>query len=247
MKELGREMAATALSEARGQCSEDRVFTLDGRKWQQLAGVVGSEFNTSTSLFTQWLPLDGVKAMLEMGSGCGVASVTAALAGCPEVLAVDINPSAVESTRLNAERYGVADRVTSLQSDLFSAVDPDARFDLAFWNSPFIDDEVARVDGDDYFIDHFFDPGYALHDRFCAELPRHLTQRGRAFLGFSSAMGDVDEVGRIAARHGLALQSFRSEGFELPHEEMGTTEVFRRAADEHGKIAIDFSLMELVR
>lgn len=247
MKELGREMAATALDEARGQCNEDRVFTLAGRQWHQLAGVVGSEYNVSTALFAQWLPLEGARSMLEMGSGCGVASVTAALTGCPEVVAVDINPSAVESSRLNAERHGVGDRVTCVRSDLFSAIDPDARFDLAFWNSPFIDDDVAREDSDDFFIDHFFDPGYALHERFCAELPRHLTERGRAFLGFSSAMGDVDEVGRIAASHGFTLQPFQAESFELPHEEMGTTDVFRRAAGEDGRIAIDFSLMELVR
>ena len=247
MKELGREMAVAALRDARTWCNQDRVFTLQGREWHQLAGVVGSEYNTATGLFAEWLPLTGVKSMLEVGSGCGVAAVTAALTGCPEVLAVDINPHAVESARLNAERHGVGDRVTCLRSDLFSAIDPRARFDLVFWNSPFIDNEVARADRDDYFIDHFFDPGYALHERFCSELPQYLAGHGCAFLGFSSAMGDVDEVGRIAARHGLALQPFRSESFEVPHEEMGTTEVFRLAADEYGNIAIDFSLMELVR
>lgn len=247
MKELGREMAAGALREARERCNEDRVFTLHGREWHQLAGVVGSEYNTSTGLFAEWLPYAGATSMLEMGCGCGVAAVTAALAGCPEVVAVDINPQAVASTRLNAERYGVADRVTCLHSDLFSAVDPQATFDLVFWNSPFIDDDVTRPDDDDYFIDHFFDPGYTLHDRFCAELPKRLTEHGRALLGFSSAMGDMDEVARIAARHGLALRPFRSESFSVPHEEMGTTEVFRRAANERGEIVIDLSLMELVR
>lgn len=185
--------------------------------------------------------------MLEMGSGCGVAAVTMALAGCPEVVAVDINPKAVQSTRLNAERHGVADRVTALRSDLFAAISPTARFDVVFWNSPFIDDEVPRSDAEDYFVDHFFDPGYALHDRFCAELGNHLTEDGRAFLGFSSVMGDVDEVTRIAARHGFTLRPFRSESYPVPRSEMGGTEVFARAADEQGNIAVDFSLMELVR
>ena len=106
---------------------------------------------------------------------------------------------------------------------------------------------MARADGDDFFIDHFFDPGYSLHDRFLAEVPKRLTRNGRAFLGFSSAMGDQDEVARIAARHGLTLRPFRAESFAVPHEEMGTSEVFKRAANEQGEIVIDLSLVELVR
>jgi len=247
MKELGRAMASAALREARERCARDRVFTLGGRQWLQLAGVVGSEYNTATELFAQWLPYAGAKSMLEMGCGCGVAAVTAALAGCPEVLAVDINPYAVESTRINAARHGVGERVTALRSDLFSAVDPNARFDLVFWNSPFIDDEVPRAAPDEYFVDHFFDPGYSLHDRFLAGLRTHLSENGRAFLGFSMAMGNVDEVADIAARHGFTLRPFRSEGFSVPYQELGTGDVFRQAADESGKVTIDFSLMELVR
>lgn len=247
MKELGRVMAAAALREARARCAQDRVFSLDGREWHQLAGVVGGEYNTATGLFARWLPYAGVKSMLEMGSGCGVAAVSAALAGCPEVLAVDINPYAVESTRLNAARHGVGDRVTALRSDLFSAVDPHARFDLVFWNSPFIDAEVPRAAGDDYFVDHFFDPGHTLHDRFCAGLRTRLTEHGRAFLGFSVAMGDLDEIARVAARHGFTPRTFRSESFTVPYQQLGSGEVFRRAADEQGNVTIDFSLLELLR
>lgn len=246
MKELGREMAIDALHQAREKCIEDHVFTLHGKEWHQLAGVVGSEYNTATGLFAEWLPYTGAESMLEMGAGCGVAAVTAALAGCSDVLAVDINPYAVESTRFNASRHGVANRVTALCSDLFSDVDPNARFDLVFWNSPFIDAQVARAE-DDYFIDHFFDPGYVLHDRFFLGLQHHLAEGGRAFLGFSAAMGDVREVDGIAARRGFTLQPFRNASFTARHEEIGVGEVFRRAADEQGNITIDFMLMELIR
>jgi release factor glutamine methyltransferase len=246
MKELGREMAAGALDDARRQCNEDRVFVLHGREWYQLAGVVGSEYNTATGLFAEWLPYDGAATMLEMGSGCGVAAVTGALAGL-RVTAVDVNPHAVDSTRLNAERHGVGDLVTCVRSDLFADVDPDATFDLAFWNSPFIDDAVVRDGSDDFFVDHFYDPGYELHDRYLGELPKRLTETGRAFLGFSTAMGDVDQVAGLAARHGFTLTPFRSESFTVPYEEIGTTEVYRRAADAGGELTVDFSLMELVR
>ncbi|SER03512.1 methyltransferase [Actinokineospora terrae] len=246
MRELGREMATGALQDARRLCDQDQVFTLHGKEWHQLAGVVGSEYNTSTGLFAEWLPYAGAASMLEMGCGCGVAAVTGALAGCREVVAVDINPHAVASTKLNAERYGVGDRVDCVESDLFAGLEPDARFDLVFWNSPFIDGDTERADGD-YFADHFFDPGYRLHERFLTELPQRLTDSGRAFLGFSSAMGDADEVAAIAKRNGMDMRPFRSESFSVPRQEMGTAEVFQRAADERGEIVIDLSLVELVR
>lgn len=246
MKELGRQMGAGALADARQRCNEDRVFVLNGREWHQLAGVVGSEYNTATGLFAEWLPYDGARTMLEMGCGCGVAAVTGALRGLT-VTAVDINPHAVRSTWLNASRHGVEQRVTAIHSDLFTDVDPTATFDLAFWNSPFIDDRVDRTDGGDFFVDHFFDPGYELHDRYFAELTKRLTDRGRAFLGFSAALGDVAEVAGIASRHGMTLEPFRSESFTVPYEELGTSQVYRRAADAHGRVTVDFSLMELVR
>ncbi|MBB6120574.1 methyltransferase [Nocardiopsis algeriensis] len=247
MNELGREMAIDALHKAREQCMEDRVFTLGGREWHQLAGVVGSEYNTATELFTDWLPYAGVASMLEMGAGCGVAAISAALSGCPRVLAVDINPHAVESVRLNASRHGVADRVTALRSDLFAEVEPEQRFDLVFWNSPFINAPISRTSEDDYLTDHFFDPGYRLHDRFFLGLGQHLAEDGRAFLGFSAAMGDVGEVESIAARRGFTLRLFRDASFAAPYEQIGAGTVFQRASDDQGNITIDFTLMELVR
>ncbi|MCA1674388.1 MAG: 50S ribosomal protein L11 methyltransferase, partial [Actinobacteria bacterium] len=47
--------------------------------------------------------------LLEMGCGAGVAWVLAAQHGCDRVVALDINPAAVENTRRNAARYGVTD------------------------------------------------------------------------------------------------------------------------------------------
>lgn len=247
MRELGRQMAGDALTQARTRCAYDHEFELDGRRWYSPAGVVGSEFNTSTGLLSQWLPVEGVSSMLEMGCGCGVASVTAALAGCPQVVAVDVNPHAVAAAAENARRHGVEDRVTTMRSDLFDAVDPSARFDVLFWNSPFVDGEVERAGDDDFLVDHFFDPGYALHDRFLTQVPERLTDRGRAFLGFSAAMADEDALAALADRHGLVVRPFRSESFGVPHTELGTDPVFLAAADADGQVQIDFSMLELTR
>lgn len=59
--------------------------------------------------------------VLDMGTGTGVSGILAARAGA-EVFATDVNPRAVECARANAERNGVAGKVTFAVGDLFENV-----------------------------------------------------------------------------------------------------------------------------
>ncbi|MGW8379387.1 methyltransferase [Streptomyces sp. ODS28] len=150
------------------------------------------------------VPLRG-RTFLEMGSGTGVVAVLAALAGCRSVVAADISPEAVRNTAHNAERHGVRDRVTAVRSDLFDALDPHARFDVVFWNSPFIPAPAGYA----YRSLHeraFVDSGYAAHRRFLAEAPRRLTGGGSALLLFSSSKGDLPRLRGLAAECGRRLE-----------------------------------------
>jgi release factor glutamine methyltransferase len=56
--------------------------------------------------------------VLDMGTGSGINGVMAA-SRSSDVMAVDVNPAAVECARANAERNGVADRIEVRESDLF--------------------------------------------------------------------------------------------------------------------------------
>src|SRR5439155_16598106 len=60
--------------------------------------------------------------VLDMGTGSGVNAVLAATRGAT-VLAVDINPAALDAARANAVRNGVADRVEVRHSDVFEEAD----------------------------------------------------------------------------------------------------------------------------
>jgi release factor glutamine methyltransferase len=71
------------------------------------------------------------------GSGCIAVSVAKQHAGAT-VLAVDVSDDALAVARRNAERHGVADRVTVLNSDLFARLDGDLPFDLILSNPPYI-------------------------------------------------------------------------------------------------------------
>jgi release factor glutamine methyltransferase len=51
---------------------------------------------------------------------------------------VDISPAAIEVARRNADKHGVAERVDFMESDLFSTVPNDAKFDFVLSNPPYI-------------------------------------------------------------------------------------------------------------
>lgn len=55
--------------------------------------------------------------VLDVGAGGGIVAIAAALAGAREVVAVDIEPYAIEACRLNADANAVGDRVTTWEAD----------------------------------------------------------------------------------------------------------------------------------
>jgi len=201
-------------------------FELLGQEWELLNGVFSPSFTPVTELFTTWLPYPVGGRFLEMGSGAGVTAVTAAQKGCAAVTALDISTTAVENTRRNAELHGVAVRVSTLRSDMFSALGPDERFDVIFWNSNFVEMDDAFVNATD--LHHaFFDPGYQAHRRYLREGPERLTERGRLLLGFAD-LGNPAKLRSLCAELGLTVDLLRAERREL-------------------EIPIEFQLLELRR
>lgn len=183
-------------------------FTLLGRSWELLDGVFSPTYTPITELFTKWIPYPDGGTFLEMGSGAGVTSVVAAQSGCRAVTALDISPAAVENTRRNVHRHGVGDRVRVLRSDLFSALGPDEKFDVIFWNSNFAEPPSDFVNSTD--LHHaFFDPHYETHRRFVAEAAGRLAEGGRLLLGFTS-IGNARLLGEICGRAGLRIEVLRS-------------------------------------
>jgi len=82
---------------------------------------------------------------LGTGSGCVVIAILTQLAEATAV-ATDISPQALAVARSNAERHGVADRLTLLQTNCFTDVDPGDGFDCIVSNPPYIAlDEMQEV------------------------------------------------------------------------------------------------------
>jgi len=86
------------------------------------------------------LPKDAPQRVLDVGTGSGCLGLTlAAERPLAEVTLVDVSEDALHVAQQNAQRLGVADRVTALRSDLFTNVTaPAGGFDLIVSNPPYI-------------------------------------------------------------------------------------------------------------
>ncbi|HEU4513560.1 MAG TPA: methyltransferase [Nocardioidaceae bacterium] len=152
--------------------------------------------STSDLLGTQ--VLDEVKPderVLDMGTGSGVNAILAATRGA-EVVAVDVNPHAVEAARANAERNGVPDRVSIGQSDLFREVD--GRFDLVIFDPPF-----RWMKPRDWAEASITDEGYRTLTAFFANVRDHLTENGRILVFFGTT-ADIGYFEQLIETNGLA-------------------------------------------
>ena len=188
-------------------------FELLGRRWTLLPNVFAPTYTPVTELFTSWIPYPVGGTLLEMGSGTGVTAVSAALAGCLRVTALDISSAAVQNTQRNAERHGVADRVDVRHSDLFDALSAGERFDLIYWNSNFVEAPSDFVNASD--LHHaFFDPGYETHRRYLLQAPYYLRERGRLLLGFSE-LGSWEHLRTACDAAGLTAEVLRAQRCQL--------------------------------
>jgi methylase of polypeptide subunit release factors len=151
-------------------------------------------------------------SVLDMGCGCGVLAVFAALAGAARVVALDVSSDAVRLTRKNAEENGVADRVQVLVSDGFAALSGPL-FDLVLLNAPYFDHPfdpaVPLTRG-------VFDPGHAFLGHVLRTAPRFLRPGGRLLLvlgstGLSGAPTGAEGLRALLAAGPLHVIEERSE------------------------------------
>lgn len=151
--------------------------------------------------------------VLDMGTGSGVNAILAA-SKSRDVVAVDINPHALEAARENAERNGVGDRITVLHSDVFDAVD--GRFDLIVFDPPF-----RWFAPRDLFEVAITDEDYRALTAFFRDARAHLTPRGRMLVFFGTS-GDLSYLKRVAADAGftsevLGRQELTRDGWRVEY------------------------------
>lgn len=143
--------------------------------------------------------------VLDMGTGSGVNAVLAA-SRATDVVAVDVNPHAVEAARANAAANGVGDRIVVLKSDLFDAVE--GTFDLIVFDPPFRwfaprDLREANTTDEDY---------RTLTSFFC-DVPGRLNSGGRVLLFFGTS-GDADYLDQLIREAAFTVEKLASTKLE---------------------------------
>lgn len=144
------------------------------------------------------------ETVLDIGTGTGIQAIFAARV-THRVVATDINPAAVENTRLNAYRLGLADRISVRLGDLFSAIGPQEHFDVILFNI-----EYPNSDADQVLWD--------VHERFFAQAKRHLNPGGRIYyqFGFARNMARLQDM---LARNNLQIVAQFQAPAILPGEQ----------------------------
>lgn len=135
--------------------------------------------------------------VLDMGTGSGVNAILAATRGA-EVVAVDVNPHAVEAARANAVRNHVDDRITIRRSDLFDAVR--GSFDLVVFDPPF-----RWMRPRDWAEASITDENYRSLTAFFAGVRDHLADGGRVLVFFGTT-ADVGYLERLVTDNEMRFQ-----------------------------------------
>jgi ribosomal protein L3 glutamine methyltransferase len=91
-----------------------------------------------------------VTSILEIGTGSGCLAILASLA-YPEasVDAVDISPAALQLAKANVASYGLGDRISLLEGDLYRPVSGRS-YDLIITNPPYVDAEAMAALPEEY-------------------------------------------------------------------------------------------------
>ncbi len=138
--------------------------------------------------------------VLDMGTGSGVSALLAARAGS-EVVAVDVNPKAVECARANAERNGLSAQIALVHGDLFQGVEGD--FDLIIFDPPF-----RWFEPRDLLERSHADAEYRTLTRFMVEAPGRLRAGGRIVMNFGTS-GDFEYLRELIDHSGLSADITR--------------------------------------
>jgi release factor glutamine methyltransferase len=207
------------------QIKDNVNISIMGKDFVVMPGVFSPAYSTDTKWFAEKLiPLIGDATFLEIGTGTGVIACLAAVQGA-KVTATDINPTAVENTKLNQKKLGVVFDIR--QGSVFEPIKKEERFDVVFWNHPFnyADEKIT-----DMLAASVFDEKYAALNEFISKAKNHLNPNGKLFLGTGN-IARINEIKKIANENSYKMKLL--EKIEVP-------------VYEGQKVNMDLRLYELV-
>lgn len=176
--------------------AHDDQYTIehDGAGLIVLPGVFSPRYSHSSDFLIGFLAIkEGVRA-LDLGCGTGVLGLATLRRGAEHCTFVDINPLAVENTRLNMMAQGFEQRGRVLLSDLFDGVE--GRFGVIVTNPPFWNRKPSTM-----LERSCFDDDHQFIRRLLSQAENHLTPTGSLYMVLSD-QSDVALVNRLIGGYG---------------------------------------------
>jgi len=161
--------------------------------------------------------------VLEIGTGCGILAILAAKTA-KKVVAVDINPYAIDCAKRNVKNNGAYDRIDFRQGNLFEPIKDGETFSLILFNSPYLPSEP---DEEKSWIGKAWaggKTGRQVIDPFIASAPDYLATNGRIFL-VQSSLSDVEKTIKMFDK--LNLQAKVVSELKFPFESIVLIEAKR--------------------
>jgi len=128
---------------------------------------------SSRSVFEAFGDLNGME-VADIGSGSGIESIVAVMAGAKHVDATDISTNAVLCSKNNIKLNNLSDKVEIYQGDMFSSL-PNKKYDLIIANLPIVDYKPAQESD---VTGALYDADFILHKRLFTEAKEYLKEGG---------------------------------------------------------------------
>ena len=151
-------------------------------------------------LFAENLNVPKDAQVLDVGTGCGLLGIVAAAKG-GNVLAADLNPYAIRCAKHNSKLNHVQAKMGFLQTDLFTAFNGKAKFDLITFNAPYLPAPEHEAES---WIGKAWAGGIngrQVIDRFISQAPLRLKLDGRILLMQSTLAGVEETINNFGSRN----------------------------------------------
>jgi release factor glutamine methyltransferase len=154
-----------------------------GRIYEISENVFNPKFYYTSIFMAKHIKVQPDDLVLDMGTGSGIQAITAGQTAS-RVIAVDINPEAVRFAKRNVIANGLENRISIIQSDLFSSLNSEHRFDVILFTPPYLKGIIKTS------FDHaLFDPNKELAYRFFRDAKDYIKPNGYVQMLYSSVAG----------------------------------------------------------
>ena len=181
---------------------EPYITEILGKEIIVYPNVMSPKYDWSPRFHIENMPNQKDKEFLEIGCGSGVISLFADFQGAKRIVAVDINPNAIENTKANFKKYNLKN-FDIFESDVFEKVE--GIFDTINFAAPYHGSKPKDIL--EYGVS---DPEYRALRILLQKAKTFLKENGQIILGFSNT-GDLNLLNTLFIENKFYIQNFREE------------------------------------